>query len=389
LDLEAVRTVVCKLQTSEEEAEKLLETLKAFRDACNHISKVAYERRVFNPVALHHFTYRDVRERFGLPANLAIRARDRVAKAYKHNRSRLLEFKSLSMDLDERVFRLIHRPDGIYASIAVLQPWRRVKPKLAIGEYQRRLLEDAKPTHAVLVYRDKDLYLHITIKRELPDPEGWNPVGVDIGLRNLLVASNGFRVEGGAILHRRHEFRRLRETLQRIDTKNVKRRLKRLSGRERRWMKTILHEVSRRFVDSLRPGDIVVMENLNGIRSRVRVRREQRADLHTWAFRRLQFYIEYKALERGIPVVYIDAKNTSITCPRCGCVDRRNRRSQALFRCVNCGFQHNADQVASLNLSHLVQAPDGRAPVSGPKAGISGFGHYDSPASSPSLVGSS
>ncbi|MEM3039799.1 MAG: hypothetical protein QXO54_03230, partial [Candidatus Methanomethylicaceae archaeon] len=103
------KTVVCKLKPSVEESEKLLTTLEAFRDACNHISKVAFERRVFNPVALHHMVYRETREKFRLPANLAIRARDRVAKAYKQRRDKLLEFKSLSMDLDERIFRLIYK----------------------------------------------------------------------------------------------------------------------------------------------------------------------------------------------------------------------------------------------------------------------------------------
>jgi transposase len=135
--------------------------------------------------------YRETRERFKLPANLAIRARDRVAKAYKQRRDRLLKFRKLSMDLDERLFRLIYKPDGIYASTSTLQ--RRVKPLLNIGDYQRKLLEEAKPTHATLVYRNRAFLLHITISKTIPEPKGNNPIGVDIGVKNLLVASNGFR----------------------------------------------------------------------------------------------------------------------------------------------------------------------------------------------------
>jgi putative transposase len=90
--MELSKTVVCKLQPSEEDAQKLLATLEAFRDACNYISEIAFERRVFNPVALHHMVYRETRGRFKLPANLAVRARDRVAKAYKQRRDRLLKF---------------------------------------------------------------------------------------------------------------------------------------------------------------------------------------------------------------------------------------------------------------------------------------------------------
>lgn len=379
--MELSKTVVCKLKPKPEELEKLLATLKAFNDACNYISKVAFEMKLFNPVALHHMVYRETRQRFNLPANLAIRARDRVAKAYKLGKQKL-EFTSLSMDLDERLFRLIYKPDGIYASVSTLQ--KRVKVPLDIGEYQKKLLEDVKPTHAVLVFRDKQFFLHITVKREIQKSQGNNPVGVDVGMKNLLVASNGFKVKGGEMLAKRHRFRKLRSSLQAKGTASAKRRLKRLSGRERRYVNLVLHRVSRAFVNSLREGDVVVMEKLTGFRSRAKHRRSLNGDFHSWAFRKLQSFIEYKALENGISVVYVEPRNTSITCPRCGRVDRSNRQSQSLFRCVKCGFQHNADYVASLNLSRLVLAPPSWAPVNEPNAGMNGdfrMSHNDSLAS--------
>jgi putative transposase len=101
-------------------------------------------------------------------------------------------------------------------------------------DYQRKLLEDAGPTHAVLVYRNRAFFLHITVEKQIPEPEGSNPVGVDVGMRNLLVASNGFKAKGGEVLAKRHRFRELRSSLQRKGTKGSKRALKRLSGRERR-----------------------------------------------------------------------------------------------------------------------------------------------------------
>ncbi len=381
--MELSKTVVCKLKPTAEDFEKLLKTVEAFRDACNYISKTAFERRVFNPVALHHMVYRETRQRFNLPANLAIRARDRVSKAYKLRRNELLEFKALSMDLDERLFRLIYKPDGILASISTIQ--KRVKVPLDIGEYQRKLLEDARPKHAVLVYRDKTFFLHVTVNREVPEPKGNNPIGVDIGIKNLLVASNGLKIKGGEVLAKRRRFRELRSSLQRKGTKGSKRALRRLSGRERRYVRAILHRVSRTFLDSLRKGDVVVMEKLRGIRKTAKHRKSQNGDFHSWAFRKLQSLIEYKALEKGIPVVYVKPKNTSVTCPRCRCVNKANRRSQSLFRCVKCGFQDNADHVASLNLSRLELAPARWAPVRVPIAGMNDdfrMSHYDSPASS-------
>jgi IS605 OrfB family transposase len=297
--MELSKTAVCKLKSSEEDARKLFSTLKAFKDACNYISEVAFKRKVFNPIALHHIVYQETREKFKLQANLAIRARDRVAKAYRQRRNKLLRFNNLSMNLDERLFRLIYKPDEIYASISTLQ--KRVKPLLNIGDYQRKLLEETKPTHAILVYRKKAFFLHITISKTIPEPKGNNPVGVDIGMKNLIVASNGFKVKGREILAKRRHFRELHSSLQAKGTASAKRKLKRLSGRERRYINTVLHQVSRAFVNTLKEGDIVVMENLKGIRNNAKHRKNRNGDFHNWAFRKLQFFIEYKAIERGTP----------------------------------------------------------------------------------------
>jgi len=91
----------------------------------------------------------------------------------------------------------IYKPNGIYTSTSTLQ--KRVKPVLDTGDYQRKLPEDAKPTHAVLVYRNRTFYLHIAIERQVPKPKGNNPAGVDTGMRNLLVASNYFKIKVGVL----------------------------------------------------------------------------------------------------------------------------------------------------------------------------------------------
>jgi len=353
--MESNKTVVCKLETTEKEFRKLMDTVKAFRNACNYISKVAWDNGVYNPVALHHLVYYETRERFRLPASLAIRARDRVAKSYKVNRKKQHKFRKLSMDLDKRLFTLL-RNGEFKASISTIEG--RVKPKLAIGGYQRELLKN-HVRDAKLVYRrdSNEFYLHITVSIKTPEPSGKNPVGVDIGINKLLVASNGFSINGKPIKHRRRHFRELRRSLQRKGTSSAKRRLKRLSVREHRWVNTVLHQISRAFVNSLVVGrDFVVMEKHNGIRENKRresYNASYNATFHSWAFRKLQEMIEYKCLEKGIPVVYVEPEYTSQRCPRCGTIDRRNRRSQALFRCISCGYQHNADYVASVNLRKL------------------------------------
>ncbi|MHB8750656.1 MAG: zinc ribbon domain-containing protein [Aggregatilineales bacterium] len=54
---------------------------------------------------------------------------------------------------------------------------------------------------------------------------------------------------------------------------------------------------------------------------------------------------------RGVRLVYVDPRNTSRTCPECGCIDKHNRPSQSRFKCVACGCSGLADHIAALNIA--------------------------------------
>jgi IS605 OrfB family transposase len=242
----------------------------------------------------------------------------------------------------------------IWVSIAACDG-KRVKYPIKVGQRYLPILKAQKPTFATLKrHRDEELYLHITVS--VPDPEPSDPpqniVGVDLGEIDLLVASNGIKVAGVELIERRKRFRVRRSALQRKGTR-AKRARKRLGDKERRWARTYLHTVSRRFVDSLLPNSLVVLEDLKDIRNRCkRNSAEQRAQFHTWAFRQLQFMIAYKARLAGHQVIFVKPNHTSQTCPRCGHVSPSNRLSTRLFRCQRCKFQHNANFVAAVNLAN-------------------------------------
>jgi putative transposase len=67
-----------------------------------------------------------------------------------------------------------------------------------------------------------------------------------------------------------------------------------------------------------------------------------------WAEFRRQ--LEYKMLWAGGLFLAVPAQNTSRTCPKCGHVAADNRRSQAVFACVECGYSENADLVGAINV---------------------------------------
>src|SRR5207249_2390989 len=87
----------CAVAPTPEQAATLKAVMQAFNAACNCVSALAWEKQIFNPIALHHLTYRDLRERFGLPAQLAVRAIAKVADAYKATLAVRAEFRPLGV----------------------------------------------------------------------------------------------------------------------------------------------------------------------------------------------------------------------------------------------------------------------------------------------------
>jgi putative transposase len=60
--------------------------------------------------------------------------------------------------------------------------------------------------------------------------------------------------------------------------------------------------------------------------------------------------LEYKTRWNGGAFVAVPAAYTSQTCPCCGHISRENRQTQALFACVSCGYENNADHVGAINV---------------------------------------
>jgi len=60
--------------------------------------------------------------------------------------------------------------------------------------------------------------------------------------------------------------------------------------------------------------------------------------------------LEYKVSWNGGMLLAVPPHNTSRTCPCCGHIAKENRITQAVFLCVNCGYENNADVVGAINV---------------------------------------
>jgi putative transposase len=60
--------------------------------------------------------------------------------------------------------------------------------------------------------------------------------------------------------------------------------------------------------------------------------------------------LDYKLEWNGGQLIAVPPQNTSRTCPCCGHMSADNRKTQAQFLCVECGFEENADVVGAINV---------------------------------------
>jgi IS605 OrfB family transposase len=347
--------------------EALSETVEKYASACDAILAVAVREKTSNKVKLQHLVYHEVRKRFGLSANLAVRAIARVAwaiKAAKRKGKAVKKFRPTSIDYDERIFAYRENEE----TVSLTTTRGRIHVPLALGQYQRDALRGKRPTAAKVVRRNREWYVHIVIE---DDPgQRSHPIcaiGVDRGVYNLAVTSEGTFHSGRKALHVREKFASRRARLQSRGTKSAKRALKRLSGRERRFMRNENHRISKAIIEeALGKNAAIKLEDLMGIRDRLkRFSPAWNRKVNAWAFRELEAMIRYKAERAGVEVVSVPAKDSSRECSKCGAIDK-NSRSGAHFKCAVCGYRSAADLNAARTISgRQVSCPE-RAVVNRP-----------------------
>ena len=350
-------TIQLKLLPTPEQADALQRTILRANAACDYISQVAWHADTFGQFPIHRLTYGAVRETFGIAAQLTVRCIAKVADAYKLDKKTQRTFAPLgAVAFDDRILAYNS------ASISIWTLDKRQSIPFVCGERQRALLAFRRGESDLAFVRG-NWYLFATAEIETAEPIDVDDVlGIDMGVTNIAVDSDGEVHSGRAIKNVRYRHRRLRNKLQRLGTKHSRRRLRILAGQEARFAKHVNHVISKGIVAKSKcTKRAIAVEDLTHIRTRIKACRTQRATLHSWSFAQLQAFIAYKALGAGVPVHRVDPRNTSRTCPVCGYIAKANRKTQSSFVCMSCGFAGLADKIAAENIRVL-----GRAAVNPP-----------------------
>ena len=337
-----------KLLPDEAQAACLNATLVRCNQACDWLAETAWNASTFGQYALHKIGYAETRARFGLTAQAAVRCISKVADAYKLDRETQRHFRpDAAQPYDDRIIRFVK--DGSAVSLWTIEG--RIVVPIVMGEHQRRLVVYRKGEVDLCIVRGKWMLAATCDVPETEEFEAEDWIGVDLGIVSLAVDSDGRVYTGADVDRKRRQIQKRRNGLQKRGTKAAKRRLCKLAGKQARYQKHVNHCIAKAVVmDAERTGRGIALEQLKGIRTRVTARSNQRARLGNWGFAQLGFFVGYKGRLVGVPVVYVDPRNTSRQCRECGCIDKKNRTNQATFSCVSCGHEAPADLNAARNI---------------------------------------
>lgn len=392
-ELPTTQSLTCKLKLllTQEQAGAVQRTALAYRNALNHVSAVAFANgKMSHGMKLQTLVYQELRERFGLPSQMACNAPRQVAAAYKILWERAKSNSAhKAKGWTKRRYKGLDKAPKFTALTVTLnhkRDWSLGKEQtVSIGTLNGRVrcryegwnrhldwlehtVDRGITLGAAKLWQDpvsKVWYLLVSVEKAL-DPKAMDSIttvkGVDLNRRNIAVESDTrgkCRFYHGG--HQRHLAERAastRSALQAKGTRGAKAVLRRLALRERRLNADTAHCVSKSIAE---PHAMVGLEWLKDIRNRTERRHSKKASVKRrkanrkvsgWNFADVQVKTAYKTrLSGGVPI-WVDADYTSQGCPVCGHVGRENRPNKGLlFVCAHCGHTLHADLVAARNIS--------------------------------------
>jgi putative transposase len=334
--------------------------LEDFRLAVNNAVRAGLQARVTSRNALVKIAYKDFRQDHPkMYSQHLVSAFEVAGSVLKNHRRRVKKgaacgipyVKRLIMKAENQAYKLDRKSGVIDLPI---RAGFHVDLRLIVSQYHRKYLDDMSLSLGSLtILPDRVI---VAFRKDAPrqyTPE--SVLSLDTNERSL----DGLFVGGDvakavkaefsdvAIIQQRHHDRRKRLQKKKAHDRRTSRNLCRKEGaREHHRIDYGMHQVANAvlsFAEGHRSA--IVLEDLKGMRPKSS--RELNRRLSMWPRRKLHQIIEYKAQWKGIPVVKVDPRNSSRTCPICGRI--QDSRMGAEFKC-DCGWHLDRHINASINL---------------------------------------
>ena len=336
-------TLQIKLLPTQKQFTSLKNTLIEANTACNTISETAFTNKIYNQFKLHHQCYHPIKSSFNLSAQMVVRCISKVCDAYKIDKKVKREFRPLgAIAYDARILSYVKEGISLWTIGGRL--------KIPFVCHNQKYLPYIKG-EADLVLKKGKFYIFQTVEvpeEEIKDIEEF--IGVDFGQTDIAVLSDGTNYNSDQLKTVRKKYSKVRASVQSKGTKGSKKLLKRLSGKEKRFVSISNHAISKQIVQKAKSENKgIAIEDLTGIRKTAKPKsKAQKTELNRWSFYQLRQFLSYKSLLSGVKLIAVPPAYTSQTCSCCNHIGIRKGKH---FRCENCGNIADADENAALNIA--------------------------------------
>jgi putative transposase len=220
---------------------------------------------------------------------------------------------------------------------------------------------------ATVSHRAGKWYVSILTRREVEQPIPHGPVvGIDVGVARFATLSDGTFIAPLASFKKheqrlaKYQRRMARKVKGSSNWKKAKARVQRIHARISNARSDFLHKASNEISKSHAMIAVEDMQVRNMSKSasgtadapgrNIRAKSGLNKSILDQGWFEFRRQLEYKTAWRGGFFVAVPPQNTSRTCPSCGHISADNRRTQALFACVRCSHEANADHVGAINV---------------------------------------
>jgi IS605 OrfB family transposase len=353
-------TLTIKMRVSPEpsSSQALLGLMRKYREALNYAVKAIIENKALSLGKAHRLLYDTLKERYGLPPKVAIdcyRDAIAIAKSWLSNPSR----GNMPRAMAPRIWltnKYSYRVRDGYVEL--------------LGGYKPRIIGwdkryDVYPSgDAILLFKDGKLILGIS--KRVPKPAKYSPSGVlavDINEKEIVVGNSTVEQRFETAVKRALHYKNLAEYLQKkysstrynawLRRKSIRRRISRFHSKAKNIIEDWAKKVSRLIVFlAKRHQYAVAREDLTNLVNNLRkLPKEHKMGLTIISYRRLEQWIDWQCEKNGVPIIVVEPRGTSTTCPMCS--SKLVENSYRRLRCPRCGFEADRDTIAVMNIEKI------------------------------------
>ena len=383
------RSITVFPKLTDKEVSTIVETGRQYARAFNMSAECLVNSSSTSKRFLHKVQYETIKEECpSLPTGLIQCARDVAVEAVKNwnvkrtklkqkNPKKAENMKRPSMK-DKCTMRYDVRTITLRGSQLTFSTCnKRIKTIVAIPGFFSERYPDSEgwKFKGANIGMDRKKRVFVNLIYECPDPvieenNDGKIVGLDRGVYNIVTTSEGVHYGAKDVRRVKRRYSHVRSVLQEKGTRSARRRLKAISGCEKRFVHDQNHCISKKLANT-DDVSVYVLEDLssmNMLRLKGKSNKTMRKWLSNWSYSDLESKLSYKCQKNGIKVEFVDARYTSRKCSVCKTIDKASRKGNR-YICRHCGNNMHADTNAAINIrdSYITQVQKpGQAAVNQP-----------------------